>query len=329
MNKEQTLKATKLIVRLLLGIMLISAAVLKLLSIDNFEIYIYSFDTFNFTWTTVFSRLVIASEILLGLGLVLKIYYKQVWWLSMFMMIGFTIFLLYVIIFRNDDNCHCFGDLTKLNPSESLYKNLVSIVLLFVVKNEKDYALGKKLTKWLIGLSIALSLMIPFVVFPMDTIYNKIFSKDININTIELEKLIKDPKNVNLLYFDNANDPNIVRHDTLTMLKMSEDKYIISFIAAGCKFCNLGAKKLSKIIEHNAIDKKHLKFFVWGYDDDIVTFILETKTTDYEYWFIDPEKSIDITYGRFPIFVWVDNRNIICSDDLRDLDEFKITKFLN
>ena len=328
MNKTSVLAISKLLVRLLVGLVFLVAAVLKLFGIDSFELYIYSFNIFGYGITTVLSRLLIAAEILMGLGLMLKIRYKEVWNLTMLAFIGFTLFLVYVIIFRNDDNCHCFGDLVRLNPSESIIKNVVSMFLLLFVRREDDYSFKPCLKKWLIGISVAIAIILPFIVFPMDTVYNMIASKDNNINTIEFENSLRDPKTVNLLHFEMLNDSMLVRHDTLATIDLSEDRYIINFIAAGCEFCKLGAKKLSMIIEHNNIDKRHLKFLVWGYDADIVEFMGETNTTGYEFWFVNPMKSIDITYGRFPTYVWLDDGKIVTSGDLRDLSEEKILKFL-
>ena len=319
---------SKIVIRLLLGIMFLTAAVLKLLSIDYFEIYIYSFNIFGFELTTVISRLLICCELFLGLGLVFKICYRKVWWLSMLMMIGFTIFLLYVIAFRNDDNCHCFGELIRLNPSESIYKNIISVLLLLVVRRDNDYDYKQKVRQWILGVSIAISIFLPFVVFPMDKLYNKIVSKDNNINTIAFEKSLNDSIGIIRLNVVTENNSSVILRDSLAKLDIADDRDIINYISAGCQFCKMGAKKLMMIMNHNKIDKKHLKFMVWGYDADILDFMNETKTIDCEYWFINPMTSLNITYGKFPIYVWTANGLIVDSGDLRDLDENKIKDFL-
>lgn len=306
----------------------IVAAVLKLFGIDSFELYIYSFKIFGFGLTAVLSRMLIAAEILMGLGLMLKIRYKEVWSLTMLAFVGFTLFLVYVIIFRNDDNCHCFGDLVRLNPSESIIKNVVSMFLLLFVRREDDYSFKPCLKKWLIGISVAIAIILPFIVFPMDTVYNMIASKNNNINTIEFENSLRDPKTVNLLHFEMVNDSMYVSHDTVARLNLSDGRYIVSFVTAGCDFCKFGASKLSMIAEHNGIDKVHLKFLVWGYDADIVRFREETNTADSDYWFIHPKKSIDITYGRFPTYIWLNNGKIVTSGDLRNLNENGIVNFI-
>lgn len=321
-------KNSKIAARLLLGLMLVTAAVLKLLSIDNFEIYIYSFNIFSFTLTTVFSRLLIAAEILLGLGLIFKVHYKEVWWLTMLMMAGFTLFLVYVIAFRNDDNCNCFGDLIKLNPSESIYKNVVSILLLLVIRKEKDAGYRQKFKKWLTGISIAVAVILPFIVFPMDSVYNKIVSKDNNINTMAFENSLHDSINIVKLDFIRENDTLIIQRDSLARLDISDDKYIISYVSAGCRFCKMGSEKLMMILERNEISEGHLKFLVWGYDEDIVEFVKETGTEDCEFWFISPMTSLDITFGRFPVFAWTDSGALTNSSDFRGLSENEIISFL-
>ena len=96
-------------IRIMIGGMFIIAAILKLISIDEFEIYIYSFNVFSFLVTTFVSRLLIAGEFILGLFLILKINYKFTWRATLIMLMLFTLFLIHVAIFRNDDNCHCFG----------------------------------------------------------------------------------------------------------------------------------------------------------------------------------------------------------------------------
>ena len=104
MSNHSSSSVLKLTIRLLLGVFFIGTAVLKLLSIDNFEIYIYSFGIVNYVKVTFLSRLLIFFELLIGISLILKIYFKQIWRLTMLMMASFTLFLIYAAIFRNDSN---------------------------------------------------------------------------------------------------------------------------------------------------------------------------------------------------------------------------------
>ena len=318
----------KMSVRVLTGLLFIVAAALKLMSIDGFELYIYSFNIFGFGLSAVLARLLICCEILLGLGLILKIRYKEVWRLSMLMLLCFTLFLFYVVIFRNDDNCHCFGDLISLNPLKSIVKNVITILLLLYVRTEKDQNYKPFIKKCIIVISVAVSIILPFFVVPTDAVYNKIISKDTVINSLELEKSLTDSLTVIRLNVFSENDSFTIHRDSLERFDIANDRYIINYISAGCKFCKMGANKLMMMLDNNNVDRAHIKFMVWGYDADILCFMDETNTFDCEYWFINPKKSIDITYGRFPTYVWIDKGKIIASGDIRDLSEDGIVDFL-
>ena len=141
MSNLSSPRVLRLTIRLLLGVFFIGTAVLKLLSIDSFEVYIYSFGIVNFITTTFLSRLLIFIELLIGISLVLNICHRQIWWLTMLMMAGFILFLVYAAIFRNDSNCHCFGNLVELNPLQSIVKNIIVIALLIMIKDEQKQAL--------------------------------------------------------------------------------------------------------------------------------------------------------------------------------------------
>ena len=81
-------------IRILLGIFFIVSAVMKVLSLDTFVMYVYSFQLFPFVLTEIACRLLIGFEMLLGVMLILKLRYKLVWWTSMGLMVAFTLFLI-------------------------------------------------------------------------------------------------------------------------------------------------------------------------------------------------------------------------------------------
>ena len=126
---------SKNIVRILLGMVFVPSSVLKLMSLDSFELYIFSFNLMDFALTGIAARLLIAAEMILGVALICKFEYKWSWWLGMLMTLGFTFFLVYVVIFRNDANCHCFGDLIEIDPLHSIYKNIAMMALFIFCKN--------------------------------------------------------------------------------------------------------------------------------------------------------------------------------------------------
>ena len=282
--------------RLFLGALFVVAAVLKLLSIDNFEIYIYSFGLFSYTWTTFFSRLLIFIELLIGISLILKICFKQIWWLTMLMMAGFTLFLIYAAIFRDDSNCHCFGDLIELDPTQSIVKNIIVMALLFFIRKEESHDYKPLLRKWLVGLSVTVSLVISFILLPMDVVYNKLYSEKENVNTKAFYESLSDST-----YF--------------------EGRYLINYALAGCKYCRLGAEKLTLMMDRHGIPHDRVKFVVGGSDEAVGKFIEITGTSDYEHWNIALPQLMAITFGQFPLYVFIEDGKIVKAGDFRTIDD--------
>lgn len=290
---------SRLTIRLLLGVFFIGTAVLKLLSIDNFEVYIYSFGLFSYTWTTFFSRLLIFIELMIGLGLILKIYFKQIWWLTMLMMVGFTVFLVYAAIFRNDSNCHCFGDLIELNPTQSIFKNIITIALLLFIRKERSYDYKPLLKKWLVASTIVVSLVVSFVLLPMDVIYNKIYSEKDNVNTVA--------------FYESLGDS--------TFVDLQQGRYLINYVFAGCKYCRIGAEKVTMMMGRHGISHDKLKFIIGGSDEAIAKFVEATGTSDYQHWKIPAPEFMAITYGKFPLFVFIEDGKVVKAGDFRILDD--------
>lgn len=297
---------SRLMIRLLLGVFFIGTAVLKLLSIDNFELYIYSFGLFSYTWTTFFSRLLIFIELMMGISLILKIYFKQIWWLTMLMMTGFTLFLIYAAIFRNDSNCHCFGDLIELNPTQSIFKNIITIALLLFIRKERSYDYKPLLKKWLVAITLLLSLAIPFILVPMDVIYNKINSEKDNVNTVA--------------FYESLGDS--------TFVDLQQGRYLINYVLAGCKYCRIGAEKVTMMMGRHGISHDRLKFFIGGSDDAIAKFVEATGTSDYQHWKIPAPEFMAITYGKFPLFVFIEDGKVVKAGDFRILDDGNLVEFL-
>lgn len=300
-------------IRIIIGSTFLVAAILKMFSVDEFEIYIYSFEIINFLITTILSRLLIAGELLLGLFLIFNIRPKLTWTTSMIVMLLFTLFLIFTAIFRNDSNCHCFGDIIELSPLESVVKNLIIIVLLYIVKNSmmNDYRPMKY--RFMPLIFVVASIAVPFIITPPDSIYKMIYSTEKEINTIDFYESLDD-----LAKFDFSDDKFL---DSTAVMDVEEGKYLIGFVSAGCKYCKIGVKKLSLIMKNNKMSTDKVKILIWGSPEGVKEFMSETDTEAYPYWHIMPNKAIDITYGRFPLFVWIEDKEIVKVGDFRDLDD--------
>ena len=304
------------------GSMFIIAATLKLMSIDEFELYIYSFDIFNFLLTTLFSRMLIAAEMVLGLMLVFRMNYKITRQITLVSLILFTLFLLYVLAFRDDDNCHCFGDLVKLSPLESIVKNVVLIGVLFFVKTQRhrDTETQSRFVDLFVNrfidfrkVLLVVAVMIPFVVTPMDSVYKMIYSSEKEISSVDLYESFD--KLVAMDFIDND-----IVFDSVSVFEAKGDK-IVALVSSGCKYCRLGVKKLSMIMKNKDISPDNVNIFIWGSREGILNFREETMTEGCSYWHIMPHEAVDITLGRFPIFIILKEKEIVNISDFRDIDE--------
>lgn len=288
-----------LILRILIGGLFITTAVMKLISIDEFEAYIYSFNIFSFLLSTVVARLVIMAELLLGICLMSKMLYKYAWRLTMLMLVGFTLLLIYIAIFRNDSNCHCFGEIVELDPVHSIVKNVVTMLLMIFIRKEEDYQFKGK--KWALAAACLVSFVIPFCVFPMDAVYNKFVSPVGKVN----DKVFTD-----------------IQADSMMLdFDIQEGNYVVAVFASGCKYCKMSAKKMSLMMEQHELDSTRFQILIWGDSTHIQNFMEETNCTPYRWYHINPYVAIDMVYGNFPTFILTHDGQVMEGLDYRGLDE--------
>lgn len=297
----------KIIIRIGIGVFFIASAILKLISIDNFELYIYSFNIFSFTMSGLAARAIIACELLVGILLIAKVKYKEAWWLTMLMLVGFSLLLVYVILFRNDSNCHCMGDLVEIKPSLSLIKNLLVIALMLLIRKEEDYRFRGRVSVLVIAILTAIA--VPFALFPMDNIYN-LFSKT-------------STKSCNEAEFNSFLQDSVMQD-----IHLDEGNYIVGVVSSGCKFCRIGCLKMSEMVTFNKIDSTKVLYFIWGDSTSVKEFRKETKSEPFLYVPINPVKAIRITDGAFPLFLFIQDGEVQRTADLRQLTEKEVISHL-
>lgn len=300
-------KYFKIIVRIGIGLFFIVSAILKLLSLDNFELYIYSFNLMNLTWCGLAARAIIACELLVGILLIIKMKYKFAWWITLLMLVGFSLLLVYVILFRNDSNCHCMGDLVEIKPSISLIKNLAGIVLLLFVRNEEDYQFRFKTLA--LVLAFVASFVPPFVLFPMDDLYD-IFSKSSNQD------------------FDETAFNALMADSTMQEIRFDNGNYIVGIVSSGCQYCRTSSLKMSEIAKHNQLDTNRILYFIWGDSISIRQYKTETKSESFRFITISPIQAIRVVNGHFPTYLFISDDDVKRTADLRHLTEKNISEHL-
>ncbi|MDD4395391.1 MAG: DoxX family membrane protein [Bacteroidales bacterium] len=341
------------VIRMMLGIMFIVAAILKLISLDNFEIYIYSYQLFSLSLTALAARGIIAFEMLLGIFLLFKFYYRETWWVSMCTMAAFTLFLIYAAIFRNDTNCHCFGDIVPINPVNSIIKNLIVIGLLIFIYNRKqprifaglqrnensklrfqigltvnDYS--KKFKKWIISICGVAAFIVSFILFPPNYFYNMIFSENEYVITQVYEQAKKDSSlyiKLTDVQYDKIKDTVTFEMDTCR-LPIDTGRYLIAIMGSGCKYCKQSANLIRNLFEVNQLNPDQFKILLWGPAPSLARFIRLTETMPYEIRQITPCLAIDMAKGNFPTFMLIENGEITDAFNYRGISESQIVNYL-
>ena len=135
------------------------SALLKYLSIETFDLYIYEHHLFGYQLTEIFSRLLVAAEFCLGVMLLAGIFPRLTKWTVFCFLAGFTIYLwLMPYLFQVDmANCHCFGEKLPFTRNQSIVKNLLLMALLLPLSTQRG-CLCRHLKRWVaVGVAVGSS----------------------------------------------------------------------------------------------------------------------------------------------------------------------------
>lgn len=296
------------VLKILLGAVFIFSAVSKYVTIDSFEIYVYSFGLFPLVMCFYLSRLLIAAELLLGIALISHRNHRFTSITSLLFLLFFVGFLVYAHLIGRTDNCHCFGDLLPFNPVQSILKNAVMIVvLLFIYK----YSAQDWHPRWWLVLIIYLLVAVLFGVYSYFVLHA------LNLLSIVLilvamaigilasmpfysrwwitaplliapfiatfiltppdswffkEGDVRYDKDLFISTFVNNDSDDAISDTTqvaLALPSLNKSCKLVAFFSPSCSFCRLAAEKVSTIASRNDIDKNKVVYvFPDGYEQN-------------------------------------------------------------
>lgn len=294
MNVPNTIKY---VFRVLPGILFLFSATAKLIGIDAFEIYLFSFGWFSLGTAYLLARLVIAAEYTLGLMLIANLCPKTAWWGAVAMLAGFSVFLGWLALSGNRDNCNCFGELVNLNPVQSLVKNAAMLALLLPTYGVRPFK--SRLKKLWIVLMAVVPLAAVLIVSPPDNWRYSAYDRS-------------EP--VNRQAFQEALEQGLLP-DSLT-----EGDRVVCFYSLKCRFCKLSARKIVTLRERGEFSEAPLiAVFGRGEDTDTSEFLEETGIAFEEIHFIEPSDFLRITNGAFPLILLLHNGEITATYNYRNL----------
>jgi len=290
---------------MLLGLFFIVSAILKLIGIDQFEIYIFSYNILPLNLAFLTARLVIIAEFLVGLGLLANVWRAGVDISALLLLFCFTLFLGYALYIGRTDSCHCMGPLIAIDPAKSILKNAFLLIALLFAMKARPWNWSPR---WFIWLP---AIVIPVVaVFCLSAPDNWLFGpSEEYYNKEELDK---------------ANSPE----GELSVLHLSEGRHVVAFLTPGCQFCQMADEKLTHICRRNDLDSAAFVYLTPGKDSTLTSLPLDTVT------FIRPAYRMDlntyslITYGQRPIVFLMDDGQVVATCHYRNIDEQQIVDFL-
>lgn len=160
------MSAFRNILRILLGMLFIFSGFVK--GVDpmgtayKIEDYMIAYGTqWAIPFALVLSVLLCALEFSTGVYLLFNIKSKIASWLAFFMMIYFTIVTFFDAIYNLVPDCGCFGDAIKLTNWQTFYKNIVLIVIAFLVfaKRKQYKSPFRNMTGWIMFAIVPLLFM--------------------------------------------------------------------------------------------------------------------------------------------------------------------------
>lgn len=296
-----------IVLKVLLGLIFIASAILKIVDMDRFEIYIYSYHFFSLNFSFLVARAAIILELVLGIGLVSNISHKLFWWGSMAMLVGYTLLLIYALIIGRTDNCHCFGDFLQFDPKQSLIKNGILILLFLLIYRVKEW---KTPYRWLIlCLAVVASTIGVFVASPPDN-YTPAYAPEQNLQ-IELfnEMLDEAP---------------------LDSLHLKEGKQIICFFSTGCEYCQMAARKLSLMQQFYGFPADRITYVFMGSEEGITKFYERSESAHYrEVLYPDVVRLLKSVNGNLPVIVLLEDGAVVHEYGFRNMKEEEIKTYMH
>ena len=277
------------IVRIVLALLFIASAILKVVSVDEFELFVFKWSHLGWNTTSVVSRLVIAWEGYLGIALLFNIKTRRTALLSVATLVAFTALLVVLMLNGETENCQCFGAYIDLDPQESILKNIVLFLgfgfLLWkgrISNNTSRYEI-----LLLLSLVVAVS-----IVSPPDFLLNKRYSLE-GINTdFQIASLKRD----------------IIAQEVTVDFNSANNRQILIFMSHSCSVCKRVGKKFATI-EEMYEGNLPLTLIAMGSDTTkYAKYMIETGLAEHPTYYMNHASFLNYTKQLPTVFLLEENK---------------------
>ena len=285
-------KVLALVLRVLLAALFLISSIAKLLAVDDFELYIFSYGFLPLNVSYVAARLCIAAELLLALFIALGWWRRWVNLTAFLMLILFSFFLGYAALIGRTDSCQCMGRLADLPPAQSLLKNAVLIAMvLFYARLSSRASLTSRASRARVVLSVVFAVALVVAVFCISVPDNWMFGPEESRYDREL--------------LEESIGPDGVLADE----GLAEGHQLMAFVTRGCPYCRMTREKLGSIAKRNHLDTARYHYF---------------EPAD-----LPDNLFLRITYGQRPFILLLDNGRPVVTYHYRNISERQVKNFLS
>lgn len=282
-------KAPALVLRGLLSLCFLLSAVAKLMAIDDFELYIFSYGFFSLNASFIMARLCIAAELLVALFIALGWWQRWVNLATFLLLILFSLFLGYAALIGRTDSCQCMGRWVDFNPIQSLLKNAVLIALLLLYSKWIGLA-APVIRPARIVLTAVMVVAVMAAVFCISVPDNWMFGPEES-------------------RYDRALlEQSIGPDGALADQGLAEGHQLVAFVTRGCPYCRMTREKLGSIANRHHLDTSRIHYY---------------EPSD-----LPAGLFVQITYGQRPFVLLLDNGTPVVTYHYRNIDERQISRFL-
>ena len=291
------------VTRLFVGLTFVLSAILKFISVDSFELYIYGFDVLSLWMASLLSRGVLFVEMCLGIALIANVYRRWINILVAGLLCAFTLFLIALVMAGTDGNCHCMGDAFELSPAKSIVKNILLLSLLYYSAKKNSPQIFATRRRQLIAMSvIALgSLIFAFAKLP----YGLAKKKETLYNAEKFREWVKTQQIEEELHQHHS---------------------VIAFFSTSCRHCRMAMSKME--VCRKKYPDTPVRWVVWGSDSTLNAFLSDTKIEEQKHTFLDPKDMMPITEFNIPLLLFLEKDSVLKCMSNASFDESEVLDFL-
>lgn len=310
-TKKIITKALLFLLSSFMGLVFLYSGWTKLAPIEPFEYTFVDIGVANWKTAPFIARLLIGLEFLIGFLLIFGMYIKRftIKFTSLLLII-FNIYLGVMMLKEgNNGNCGCFGNALAMTPLQAFIKNIIMLVICFVLYKYYEGFNYRKAGKWLAGVSLLTALALPHILNYVDLDYSKAYLNKPEENfKLELDTL-----------YNNA-------YETIPSKTLSEGKHVIAFMSLSCPHCRVAAKKIRLMHEKNPDISFY--FVLNGEKEKMKWFYLDTKTENIPYTMLRARPFVYLAGTNLPTIYLVNNSTVEHWVNYMELDQTEVEKWL-